>query len=161
MCNACVAPDAFLPTQNKSRPEKKKRLPHPFQGMSIRKNGNGYCANLKQKDVRTQFLSSPEFLENISNYVSDLSQEDCCVSTRDEARKCKCIQFLADKPSIVKLVALGLQKHFDLDESNKKLQLVNEQRQADRLTRFCKSLRMYQLPLFVDQFTGNKTNDFH
>ena len=30
-----------------------------------------------------------------------------------------CIQFLANRPSIAKLVALGLQKHFDFDKSNK------------------------------------------
>ena len=39
--------------------------------------------------------------------------------------------------------------------------LVNEQRQADRLSKYSKNPRRYQLPVFVDQFTGNESDDFH
>lgn len=105
MCGGCPGPDLFLPKQTRSRPEKKKRLPHPFQGITIRKNGKGYCRNQKQKDVSTQFLSASEFLEELLGYVSNLSREDCCVSVQGVARKCECIKFLADKPSIAKVVA--------------------------------------------------------
>ena len=143
MCGGCPGPDLFLPKQTISRPEKKKRLPHPFQGITIRKNGKGYCRNQKQKDVSTQFMSASEFLEELLGYVSNLSREDCCVSVQGEARKCECIKFLADKPSIAKVVALGLKKYFDLDESNRKHMLVNEQRQADRLSKYCKSPQRY------------------
>ena len=61
-------------------------------------------------------------------FHTNLSQEDCCVSVQSDARKCECITFLADKPSIVKVVALGLKKYFDLDKSNRKHMLVNEKR---------------------------------
>ena len=79
----------------------------------MRKNGKGYCSNLKQSDVSTKFLSVSEFLEEIHSYVFNLSREDCCVLVEGEARKCECIEFLANKPSIVKVVALGLKKDFD------------------------------------------------
>ena len=51
----------------------------------------------------------------------------------DEERKCKCIQFLADKPDVIKSVYLGLHMYFDLDHSNRKLVLASEQRQVDHL----------------------------
>ena len=124
----------------KSDPRKRKSSASVSGYISKRKNRNGHCANPKQKNVQTQFLSAPNFLENTFSCVSDLSREDCYVSTQGEARKCKCIRFLANKPSIVRLVALGLKKHFDLDKLNQTLQLANEQRQTDRLTRYCKSL---------------------
>ena len=38
--------------------------------------------------------------------------------------------------------------------------LVNEQRQTDRLSKYCKSTQRYQLPAFVDQFSGNESDDF-
>ena len=61
MCGGCPGPDLFLPKQTRSQPEKKKRLPHPFQGITIRKNRKGYCRNQKQKDnlmpMYNQFLS--------------------------------------------------------------------------------------------------------
>lgn len=163
-CNlacACTGVDLFLPTREKSRPEKKKRLPHPFHGVSTRKNGKGYASNLKQKDISTQYLSASDFVGEINSYVSNLSREDCCVSISGEARKCKCIQFLADKPGVIKSVSLGLKMYFDLDDSNRKLVLASEQRQADRLSKHCKSHQRYQLPIFVDQFSGNEGDDYH
>ena len=88
----------------------------PFRGVSIRKNRKGYCRNLKQKDVSTQFLLAYEFLEEIQSYVSNLSQEDCCILVQGEARKYEFIKFIANKPIIVKVVALVLKKYFDLGE---------------------------------------------
>ena len=40
---ACAGMDLFLPKQKKSRPEKKKCLPRPFQGVSTRKKWEGLC----------------------------------------------------------------------------------------------------------------------
>ena len=105
---SCTGVDLFLPTRKKSRPEKYKRLPHQFYGVSARKNGKGYASNLKQKDLSTQYLSTLEPVGEINCYVSNLSREDCCVSIAGEARECKCIQFHADKPGVIKSVSLGL-----------------------------------------------------
>ena len=125
MCNLCIGSNLFLPTQEGSRSEKKKRIPHPFQAVKAKKKG-GYCRNRKQKGAPTEQLSASEFLEEIESYIASLSREDCCVSVEGEARKCRCVHFLADKPSVVKSVALGLQKYFDLDEAKRKLFLANE-----------------------------------
>ena len=114
MCNLCANANLFLPTQA-NKTEKKKRIPHPFQGVSTKKKGNGYFKNLNQKNTPTEHLSASEFLEELQRYVSALSKEDCCISIAGESRKCRCVHFLADKPSVVKSVALGLQKYFDLD----------------------------------------------
>ena len=89
---------------------------------------------------------------------------DCCVSVRGEARSCNCLALLADKPNVVDSIALALQMHFDLDESNKKCQLVAEKRHADRLTKGSKlgrSPKPFQLPMFVGQLTGEEDDDFH
>jgi len=54
--------------------------------------------------------------------------------------------------------------HFDLDESNKKCQLVTEKRYAGRLTKesnLGKSPKPFQLPMYVRQFTGEEDDDFH
>ena len=144
---ACTGVDLFLPTRN-SRPEKKKRLPHPFHGVSTRKNGKGYASNLKQKDISTQYLSASDFVGEINSYVSNLSREDCCVSISGEARKCKCIQFLADKPGVIKSVSLGLKMYFNPDDSNRKIVLGSEQRQADRPLKHCKRHRMIPTSYF-------------
>ena len=107
-----------------------------------------------------QYLSQAEFLEYIYAYVSNLSQEDCCVPVQGKDIKCKCIRFLAGKSGIVKLVALGLNTYFDLEESNRKLLSVNHQRQATRLIRRYNSPWRHRLRIFIDQFTINNVYYF-
>lgn len=159
---ACVGLDLFLPAPKKrNRPEKRSRLPHPFHSLARKRNGKGYCRNVKQKDASTQYLSSSQILEEISTYISNLSRENCCISIQGEARKCNCFQFLADKPNIVKYVALGLKNYFDFDEQSRKFFLVNEQRHADRLLKHSNSPLRYQLPIFIDRFVGNEDDDFY
>ena len=54
--------------------------------------------------------------------------------------------------------------YFNLDESNKKCQLVANKRYTDRLTKgskLGKSLKPFQLPMFVGQLTGEEDDDFH
>ena len=157
---ACVGLDLFLPAPKKrNRPEKRSRLPHPFHSLARKRNGKGYCRNVKQKDASTQYLSSSQILEEISTYISNLSRENCCISIQGEARKYNCFQFLADKPNIVKYVALGLKNYFDFDEQSRKFFLVNEQRHADRLLKHSNSPLRYQLPIFIDRFVGNEDDE--
>ena len=103
----------------------------PISSVSTKKNGKGYCLDLNQKDLPTQHLDASEFLVEIQSYLANLSEEDCCVSVLGEARKCKCLQFFANKPGVVKAVSLALQNYFDSIESKRKLMLANDQRQAD------------------------------
>ena len=136
MCILCAGSNLFLPAPTQNQTEKRKRLPHPFEFVLTKKKGNGYSRYLNKRDVPTEHLSGSKFLAEIESYVSRLSRESCCVSVEGEARKCQCLGFLADKPSAVKAVASGLQKYFDLDEPKRKLLLANEQRHANRLTKF-------------------------
>ena len=154
MCNSCPGGDLFVPPQKRVR-DKKQRLKHPFQGVSTKKNGKGYCLNLNQKDLPTQHLDASEFLGEIQSYLANLSKEDCCVSVLGEARKCKCLQFVADKPGVVKAVSLALQNYFHSIEPKRKLMLANDQRQADRLSKFTKDSRRYLLPVFVGELDGS------
>ena len=127
MCNSCPVEDVFLPTKTRVR-DKGQRLKHPFQGASVKKNGKGYCLNLKLKDIPTKHLDVSEFLAEIQNYLANLSKEDCCVSILGEARSCSCLQFLADKPGVVKAVSLALKEYFDSNDSKRKMMLATDQR---------------------------------
>ena len=153
MCISCPGgPDVFLPATEISRPQKRERLPHPFQGVIGISNGKRYTRNKKRKDLPTEQLSSLDFTKEIETYLTSLSRADCCVSVQGEPRKCKCFSFLADKLSIIKVVACGLKKYFDLDDSTRKFVLTSEERYANRLTG---SSLKYQLPIFCGQITGD------
>ena len=99
--------------------------PHPFQGVIGISNGKQYTRNKKRKDLPTEQLSSLDFTKEIETYLTSLSRADCCVSVQGEPRKCKCFSFLADKLSIIKVVACGLKKYFDLDDSTRKFVLAS------------------------------------
>ena len=72
MCNSCEAPtDVFLPTQ--SKPDKKTLIPHPYQNLTVKKNGKGYRLFENQKDIETQHLSSADLVERITSYLSRVS----------------------------------------------------------------------------------------
>ena len=153
MCISCPGgPDVFLPATEISRPQKRERLPHPFQGVIGISNGKRYTRNKKRKDLPTEQLSSLDFTKEIETYLTSLSRADCCVSVQGEPRKCKCFSFLADKPSIIKVVACGLKKYFDLDDLTRKFVLTSEEWCANRLTG---SSLKYQLPIFRGQITGD------
>ena len=130
MCNSCLGDDVFLPTKTRVR-DKGQRLKHPFQGVSVKKNGKGYCLNLKLKDLPTKHLDQSEFLAEIQSYLVNLSKEDCCVSVLGEARSCSCLQFLVDKPGVVKAVSLALKEYFVSNDLKRKLMLAINQRQAN------------------------------
>ena len=153
MCNSCLG-SVFLPDQaaKRSRPEKKKRLPHPFNGIIKKSNGKSYTQNQKQKDLPTESISSSEFVSCIVKYLNNLSTEGCCVSSTGEARKCDCLTFLVDKPNIVDLVARAMKTYFDLDKSSRNFVLSSDQRYANRLTNRrggrCGAAKAYQLPFF-------------
>ena len=156
MCLLCPGEsNLFLPERERSQPEKKERPPHPFQGVISKSNGKSYTRNQKQKDLPTESLSSFDFINDIETYLTSLSRADCCVAVDGESRKCNCFSFLSDKPGIIKVVACGLKKYFDLDDSTRKFVRTNEQRYANRITGSLK----YQLPMFCGQITGD--NDFH
>ena len=158
MCVSCdVSTDVFLPSQ--SEPEKKSRIPHPYQNLTVKKNGKGYRLFENQKDTETQHLSSADRVERITSYFNLVSQEEYCVSVQGQARKCNCLSFLRDKPCVIDKVALGMQKYFNLDKEGRNLWLTNEQRLVDRLTKLSNDPKKYQLPLFLSKPTGNKSDD--
>ena len=56
MCNLCkTLTDVFLSTQ--SKPDKKTRIPHPYQNLIVNKNDKGNHLFENQKDIETQHLS--------------------------------------------------------------------------------------------------------
>ena len=74
------------------------------------------------------------------------------------------MESIADKPDIVKADMMALQKHIDLDKSNRNCQFGSGQRHTDRLIRdyrLGKSPWKYHLPILIGQFTGEEDEDFH
>ena len=135
MCNSCEAlTDIFLPSQ--SKPDKKSRIPHPYQNLTVKRNGKSYRLFENQKDIQTQHLSSVDLVERITSYLNLVSQEECCISVQGEARKCNCLSFLCDKPYVIDKVALGMQKYFNLDKEERNLWSTNDQRQVENLLSF-------------------------
>ena len=102
-----------------------------FNVSQKRKGTDTAGTKAKRRFRQNTYLSPLDFLANIERYVDCLSQEDCYVSIDGKARKCRCLHFLANKPSVIKSVALGMQMYFDLDEPKRKLMLANEQRHAN------------------------------
>ena len=87
MCNMYeTATDVSLSIQ--SKPDKKTWISHPYQNLTVKKNGKDCCLLKNQKDVETQHLSSADLAKKIISYLLRVSREKMCVSFRNKARKC-------------------------------------------------------------------------
>ena len=91
--------DPTLPVREKYQTEKRECPPHPFQGVISKGNGNSYTHNLKQKDLPTEHLFSPDLANKTEAFLTSLHGADCCVSVQNEPQKISCPSYLASQAS--------------------------------------------------------------
>ena len=149
------------PSSASRHPEKRERPAHPFSNTS--KRADGSYGRGQNKEER-QHISESDFIEEITSYLTDLSNADCCISVRSETVNCNCLSFLSDKPRALDAVAKALKFHFDSNESVKRCSLVRDYKHAFQLTEVhsCgadrRPLTHYPLPLFVLEINKDADN---
>ena len=105
MYNLCEAPsEVFLPTQSKL--DKKRRILHPYQNLTVKKNGKAYRLFENQKDIhRNKALFFGGSCPKDFSYLLRVFLEECCASVQNKARTCNCLLFLRANPYAVDKVA--------------------------------------------------------
>ena len=92
--------------------------------MCSRPDGS-YFYGRKSED-ETEIVSSSDFYDSISDFITKLAKADCCICIAGRARRCNCLSFLRENTSALSAVVSALKKHFDLSESEKGYNLIND-----------------------------------